>query len=146
VSEVRIRGSGSKPKRHGSATLVFILGILAFMNSEQPNLRRNGTLTQNLPRMLLNFLIGVPFKNFLFYDTILFYKKKVLIISWKKREEAGKFLPCSCRISIADPQNVNADPDPTSHFDQDPDPTLHFKPDPDSTLHFDADPDPTFHF
>jgi hypothetical protein len=31
----------------------------------------------------------------------------------QKREEAGKFLPCSCRISIADPQHVNADPDPT---------------------------------
>ncbi len=64
--------------------------------------------------------------------------------------------------SVADPHQVDADPDPAGHFDADadPDPACLFDgdADPDPACHFDADahmdpaclldadPDPTFHF
>ncbi len=44
--------------------------------------------------------------------------------------------------SVADPHNVDADPDLVFHFDADPDPFSHFDADPDPACHFDADPDP----
>jgi hypothetical protein len=62
------------------------------------------------------------------------------------------------KISVADPNYLdadpNADPDPTFHFEADPgaDPDLacHFNadsdPDADPTFHFDADPDPDSSF
>ena len=45
-----------------------------------------------------------------------------------------------------DPHHIDADPDPTFHFDADPDPDPAFyfdaDPDPDPTSHFNTDPDP----
>ncbi len=50
--------------------------------------------------------------------------------------------------SVADPHQVDEEPDsdPSFHFDADPDPTFHSDTDPDPTFQFDPDPDPTTYF
>jgi hypothetical protein len=47
--------------------------------------------------------------------------------------------------SVADPHNLDADPDPAFHFDADPDPAFPYDADPDPACHVGADPDPIFH-
>jgi hypothetical protein len=49
-----------------------------------------------------------------------------IIIAFTKWSWGGKAFVCSCSVvGVADLHDINADPDPTSHFHADPDPDFY---------------------